>query len=87
MSDKATPRSVHAYVDAVESDVARILLQHRDGEWHGHNLPAAILPAGAGEGSWLKLSLKVVPAPEGEATPKLRAKLGRRDKKGGDIIL
>lgn len=85
MSDKATSRSVHAYVDAVESDVARILLQH-DEEWRGHNLPAAILPAGAKEGSWLKLSLKVVPPPEGVTTPQLRKKLGRRDK-GGDIIL
>lgn len=86
MSDKATSRSVNVYIDAVESDVARVLFQHGADEWRGHNLPAAILPAGAKEGSWLKLSLKTIPAPEGMKTPKLRDKLGRRDK-GGDIIL
>ena len=86
MSDKATSSSVHAYVDAVEEEVARILLKDKAGEWRGHNLPAAVLPAGAGEGSWLELSFKVIAPPEGEAAPKLRDKLGQGDR-GGDIVL
>lgn len=86
MSDKATPRSVTAYVDAVESDVARVLLDHGDDDWRGHNLPTAILPPDAKEGSWLKLSIKVTPPPPGAKAPQLRGKDGRRDK-GGDIIL
>lgn len=86
MSDKATQSSVQAYIDTVESGVARVLLQDADGEWRGHSLPAAILPQEAREGSWLEISFKIIAPPEGQKGPKLRDKIGHGDK-GGDIVL
>lgn len=46
------------FVDAVEEDQARLLL----GE-EAFTAPVALLPDGAREGSWLRLSLVVVPPP------------------------
>jgi hypothetical protein len=86
MSDQASQRAVLAYIDSVESGVARLLLRDSDGEWRGHALPAAILPADAREGSWLEISLRVTTPPKDEDGPKLRHKLGQGDK-GGDIVL
>lgn len=84
MSDQAS--QVLAYIDAVESGVARLLLRDADGEWRGHNLPAAILPAGAKENTWLEISLRVTTPPKDQDGPDLRRKLGAGDK-GGDIVL
>jgi hypothetical protein len=86
MSDKATQSSVQAYIDAVESGVARVLLQDPDGEWRGHSLPAASLPKEAREGSWLEIQFKIIAPPAGQTGPKLRDKLSRDDK-GGDLVL
>lgn len=83
---KSQAKSVTAYVDAVESAVARVLLQDAHGEWRGYSLPAGILPKGAGEGSWLQLTLQLIPPPEGEAALKLRRRLEKGDD-GGDFSL
>lgn len=80
------PTAVAAYIDSVESGVARVLLQGKDGEWHGHSLPALLLPKGAGEGSWLQISLRETAPPAGMDSGALRKLLGKGDT-GGDIKL
>ncbi len=68
------------FVDAVENGRARLLLG-RD----AFEVPVALLPRGAREGSWLRWSLALAPAPpDDEQGAALRAKLGRDDD-GGDI--
>ncbi len=70
------------FVDAVESGRARLLLG-RD----AFEVPASLLPRGAREGSWLRWSLALAPAPPDEDRgAALRAKLGRDDD-GGDLKL
>jgi hypothetical protein len=69
-----------AFVDALEDDVVRLLI---GGE--AFTVPRALLPAGAGEGSWIALWSAVVPAPPGD-TEERRRRLGQDDP-GGDIDL
>jgi hypothetical protein len=70
------------FVDAIENGRARLLLG-RD----AFEVPAALLPPGAREGSWLRWSLALAPAPaDDDQGAALRAKLGRGDD-GGDIDL
>jgi hypothetical protein len=70
------------FVDAVEDGRARLLLG-RD----AFEVPAALLPRGAREGSWLRWSMEPAPAPpDDDQGSTLRAKLGRDDD-GGDIDL
>ena len=70
------------FVDAIEDGRARLLLG-RD----AFDVPAALLPRGAREGSWLRWSMALAPAPPDEDQGRaLRAKLGRDDD-GGDIDL
>jgi len=79
VSKKAKPL---LFVDAVENGRARLLLGH-----DAFEVPAALLPRGAREGSWLRWSMEVAPAPpDEEQGSALRAKLGRDDD-GGDIDL
>lgn len=85
-SEGAKASSTAAYVDSVEAGVARVLLQGSDGDWHSHSLPALLLPKGAGEGSWLTLSVRESAAPEGMDSTELRKVLGRSDS-GGDLRL
>lgn len=70
------------FVDAIEGGTARLLLGVE-----AFNVPARLLPAGAKEGSWVRLSFQIAPAPPDEAAADaLRQKLGRDDD-GGDIKL
>ncbi len=70
------------FVDAIEGGTARLLLGVE-----AFNLPARLLPAGAKEGSWVRLSFQIAPAPPDEdAADALRRKLGGDDD-GGDIKL
>ena len=67
------------FVDAVEDGQARLMLGD-----DAFTVPAALLPDGAGEGSWLKLTVTVTPP---QADPDaLRRKLGSDDP-GGPIKL
>jgi len=67
------------FVDAVEEGHARLLLGA-----DAFTVPAALLPDGAGEGTWLKLTATVTPP---QADPDaLRRKLGGDDP-GGPIKL
>jgi hypothetical protein len=68
------------FVDAIEHGSARLLLGI-----DAFNLPVGLLPAGAKEGSWLRLSLRPAPPPADDGGA-LRRKLGRDDD-GGDIKL
>jgi hypothetical protein len=80
--DVKTPAPPLLFVDAVEDGRARLLLG-RD----AFEVPAALLPRGAREGSWLRWSMALAPAPpDEEQGSALRAKLGRDDD-GGDIDL
>jgi hypothetical protein len=70
------------FVDAVENERARLLLGREAFE-----VPAALLPRGAREGSWLRWSMELAPAPADEDQGNtLRSKLGRDDD-GGDLDL
>ncbi len=81
-ADAKSPAPPLVFVDAVENGRARLLLG-RD----AFEVPAVLLPPGAREGSWLRWSLALAPAPpEDEEGAALRAKLGRDDD-GGDIEL
>ena len=44
--------SVLLFIDAIEDDEAFLLLEEKR-----YSLPRALLPAGAGEGTWLRLSV------------------------------
>ena len=44
--------SVLLFIDAIEDDEVWVLLDEKR-----HSLPRAILPAGAGEGTWLRLTV------------------------------
>ncbi len=75
-----TSEEVLFFVDAMEGGVARLL---RGTE--AFTVPAALLPAGAKEGSWLRASFKLAPAPADDGAD-VRSKLGQNDD-GGDIKL
>ena len=74
--------SVLLFIDAIEDDGAWVLLEEKR-----YRMPRALLPAGAGEGTWLRLSVdrarKLEVEDEIEAR---RARLLRSDP-GGDIKL
>jgi len=44
--------SVLLFIDAIEDDEAWVLLEDKR-----YRMPRALLPAGAGEGTWLRLSV------------------------------
>ena len=70
------------FVDAIEAGTARLLLGVE-----AFNVPARLLPAGAKEGSWVRLSFDIAPAPpDDHDADALRRKLGNGDD-GGDIKL
>jgi hypothetical protein len=71
---------LHVYVDAIEAGRARLVLGEET-----FTVPARLLPKGAREGSWIRLSGKVVPAPASDAAA-VRRKLARDDP-GGPIKL
>jgi hypothetical protein len=74
--------SVLLFIDAVEDDEAQVLLEDKR-----YSIPRALLPAGAGEGTWLRLTVdrgrKLEVQDEIDAR---RARLLRSDP-GGDIKL
>jgi hypothetical protein len=82
MSPRAAPpesKATAVFVDAVEEGHARLLAGS-----DVFTIPAALLPDGAGEGTWLQLALTVTPP---QADPDaLRRKLGSDDP-GGPIKL
>jgi hypothetical protein len=68
------------FVDAIENGQARVMLDEE-----AFTVPARLLPKEAREGSWIRLSLGVVPAPPSQAEA-IRKKLARDDP-GGPIKL
>ena len=76
----ALPGAALLFIDAIEGTHARLL-----SGVDAFDVPLRLLPAGATEGTWLRLSLTPAPAPPDEAEA-LRAKLVRDDD-GGDIKL
>jgi hypothetical protein len=77
---KTAPKEPVLYVDAVEAGRARLVLGAEV-----FTIPARLLPKGAREGSWVRLSGRVVPAPRSDAAA-IREKLARDDP-GGPIKL
>jgi hypothetical protein len=75
---KAKPNAL--FVDAIEDHHARLVLDDEV-----FTIPARLLPRGAREGSWIELSIGVVPAPASDAAA-IRKKLARGDR-GGPIKL
>jgi len=68
------------FVDAVEAGRARLVLDDE-----AFTVPARLLPKGAREGSWIRWTGRVVPAPASDAAA-VRARLSRDDR-GGPIKL
>ena len=79
MSSSDNNKTTAVFVDAVEEGVARLELGEQ-----AFTVPAALLPDGAGEGSWLTLTATVTAPPSDPDT--LRRKLGKDDP-GGPIKL
>jgi hypothetical protein len=80
-AQEMTPRAEPLlFVDAIDEGRARLLLDE-----DAFTVPASLLPEDAREGSWLRLSIGVVPAPASEADA-IRKKLSRDDP-GGPIKL
>jgi hypothetical protein len=77
---RSAPNDPLLFVDAVEDGRARLLLGEET-----FTIPARLLPKGAREGSWIRLSGSVVPAPRSDAAA-IRKKLARDDP-GGPIKL
>jgi len=74
-----TAKTTPVFVDAVEDGQARLMLGD-----DAFDVPAALLPDDAREGSWLKLTVTVTP-PQADPDALLR-KLGRDDP-GGPLKL
>ena len=72
--------SVLLFIDAIEDDEALVLLEEKR-----YSMPRALLPAGAGEGTWLRLTLDRSKKVEEEIEAR-RARLLRSDP-GGNIKL
>ena len=79
MTSNGTSKTTAVFVDAVEEGLARLELGEQV-----FTVPAALLPEGAGEGSWLTLTLTVTAPPSDPNI--LRRKLGSDDP-GGPIKL
>jgi hypothetical protein len=80
MNEATKPEGVLLFVDAIEDDEALVLLGER--RWP---MPRALLPPGAREGSWLRLSVDTSQR-IGEEIEARRARLSRADP-GGKIKL
>jgi hypothetical protein len=80
VSAQGPARDTLVFVDAVEAGQARLVLGERT-----FTVPATLLPDDAGEGSWIRFSVTVVPAPpdDAEATRRRLA----HDDPGGDLEL
>jgi hypothetical protein len=72
--------NVLLFIDAIEDDEAFVLLGEKR-----YSVPRALLPAGAGEGTWLRLSVDRSQKIEEEIAAR-RARMLRSDP-GGDIKL
>ena len=79
MTSGGNSKATAVFVDAVEEGLARLELGEQV-----FTVPAALLPDGAGEGSWLTLTLTVTAPPSDPNV--LRRKLGKDDP-GGPIKL
>ncbi|MEC9071654.1 MAG: DUF3006 domain-containing protein, partial [Myxococcota bacterium] len=80
-----TDESRSVWLDRVEGD--RAILGTEGGD--EMEVPAALLPPGAVEGSWMKLSLSLDPdrtSTESSAVSDLLRRLGEEDD-GGDLVL
>ncbi len=69
------------FVDAIEADTARLVMSGGT----AFSMPVRLLPPGVKEGSWLRASFALAPAPPDDAA-EIRRRLGRGDD-GGDIKL
>ena len=74
--------SVLLFVDAIEDDEAWVLLEDKR-----YRLPRALLPAGAGEGTWLRLTVDGARKQDVEAEIEARRARLLRSDPGGDIKL
>ena len=75
-----TEQGVLLFIDALEDEEARVLLGEEP-----YAFPRALLPPGAREGSWLRLTI-APPQKLGEEIEARRARLLRKDP-GGNIKL
>ena len=79
MTSTGKSKTTAVFVDAVEEGLARLELGEQ-----AFTVPAALLPDGAGEGTWLTLTATVTAPPSDPGV--LRRKLGSDDP-GGPIKL
>jgi DUF3006 family protein len=79
-----TSRVTRAFVDRIEESVAVLRI---DGAGTTVELPAALLPEGAGEGAWVEIAIHPVEAPDGAAAGEALRRTLSRDDDGGDFSL
>lgn len=72
--------TTRAFVDGFEGSVARLVVNERT-----VNLPRALLPKTAREGSWVEIAIELIDPPESDAE-EIRKKLSADDD-GGDLKL
>lgn len=88
----ATPGAVthRLFIDSVTDGVARVSAQtptSGDSEpAPGLSFPAALLPAGVGEGAWIEVQIHATTPPAGQDNAAARQRLGQADD-GGDLKL
>ena len=78
--DKPPCQTILLFVDAIDEDSVRLLLDTRS-----FTVPLALLPNGVGEGQWVRLAVTAAPAPPDRTTVR-RQSLGHDDP-GGNIKL
>ncbi len=86
MSGPASPGNNLAFVDSIESGLAKLLLQDESGDWRAYGLPASVLPENTREGMWLRLTFEPSAPPSDQATEQRRKNLSAKDD-GGDFSL
>lgn len=85
MSEPQAQEAALAFVDSIESGIAKLLLQDR-GEWKAYTLPSSVLPKDAKDGMWLRLVVETSTPPAGMDSGSLRKSLSVKDD-GGDFSL
>lgn len=86
MSGPEAPANDLAFVDSIESGLAKLLLRDENGDWKAYLLPASVLPKQSREGMWLRLTFEPSAPPSDQASEQIRKNLSAKDD-GGDFSL
>lgn len=80
-NDNATSRVTRAFVDSIENDIARLIINA-----HVLKFPAVILPAGVCEGQWIEIQISQARSEDPDTIDAKRKQIAEKDD-GNDIKL